>query len=174
MRKTLIPFAASTALLAAASGALAAQTAHVDLVGLGGKQVGAATLTEAPNGVLMRVEAKGLPPGWHGLHFHETGDCSKPDFSSAGAHIHAMPAHVHGLLNPAANEAGDLPNLFVSADGAGQAEFFTAQVSLTGQGARAKLLDADGAALVVHASADDHQSQPIGGAGGRIACGVIR
>jgi Cu-Zn family superoxide dismutase len=36
------------------------------------------------------------------------------------------------------------------------------------------LLDADGAALVVHEGADDHKSDPAGNAGKRIACGVIR
>ena len=36
------------------------------------------------------------------------------------------------------------------------------------------LLDADGSAIVVHASPDDHKSQPIGGAGARVACGVVK
>ena len=37
----------------------------------------------------------------------------------------------------------------------------------------AALMDEDGAALVIHAMGDDHVSQPIGGAGGRVGCGVI-
>ena len=35
------------------------------------------------------------------------------------------------------------------------------------------LLDADGSAVIIHANPDDHMTQPIGGAGGRIACGVV-
>jgi Cu-Zn family superoxide dismutase len=35
-------------------------------------------------------------------------------------------------------------------------------------------MDADGAALVIHANPDDYRSQPIGGAGDRVACAVIR
>jgi Cu-Zn family superoxide dismutase len=79
---------------------------------------------------------------------------------------------VHGLLNPAANETGDLPNLFAGADGAATAEVFSPLVSLTAAGRQA-LLDADGSALVIHAAPDDHLSQPIGGAGARVACAVI-
>jgi len=80
---------------------------------------------------------------------------------------------VHGLLNPDANESGDLPNLYVGADGKGATEVFTTYVSLDGQGGRAALQDDDGSAIVIHASPDDHMAQPIGGAGARVACAVI-
>jgi len=36
------------------------------------------------------------------------------------------------------------------------------------------LLDGDGSAVIIHEHPDDHMSQPIGGAGGRIGCGIIR
>ena len=36
------------------------------------------------------------------------------------------------------------------------------------------LLDGDGLSFLVHANRDDHVSQPIGGAGDRIACGVFQ
>jgi Cu-Zn family superoxide dismutase len=138
-----------------------------------GADAGKAELVEAPNGVLIRIEAKGLPPGWHGLHFHEKGDCSKSDFTSAGGHVHDKATMVHGLLNPDANEAGDLPNIFAGADGSATAEMFSSYVSLEGAGGRTALSDADGAAIVIHANRDDHVAQPIGGAGPRIACGAI-
>jgi len=35
------------------------------------------------------------------------------------------------------------------------------------------LLDADGSTFIAHEKPDDHVSQPIGGVGGRIACGLI-
>jgi superoxide dismutase, Cu-Zn family len=152
----------------------AAATRHVELRNNAGASAGHAMITEAPKGVLLRIEAKGLPPGWHGLHFHETGDCSKPDFTSAGGHVHDTGSdRVHGLLHPDANEAGDLPNLYVHADGTANAEFFSRFVSLAGGGERPALTAGNGSALVIHANPDDHRTQPIGGAGDRIACGVI-
>ncbi len=146
---------------------------RIDLKNSAGASVGSATVSEAPNGVLLHIEAKGLPPGWHGLHFHETGDCSKADFTSAGGHVHAMATKTHGLMNPDANEAGDLPNLYVAADGSARVDLFSTYVSLHPGGARPVLSDKDGSALVIHAAPDDYKSQPIGGAGARIACGVI-
>ena len=35
------------------------------------------------------------------------------------------------------------------------------------------LLDEDGSAVIIHENPDAHLTQPIGGAGGRIACGII-
>lgn len=138
-----------------------------------GDPAGAVKIVEAPHGVVMRIEAEGLTPGWHGLHFHEKGDCSKSDFTSAGSHVHMHATLTHGLLNPEANDSGDLPNLYAGADGKGVAEVFSPFVSLAGAHGRAALLDEDGSAVVIHASPDDHMSQPIGGAGARVACGVI-
>lgn len=151
----------------------AATTAKAAIAGPNGLS-GEATLTEAPKGVLLRVTVKGLTPGWHGLHFHAKGDCSAGDFTSAGGHVHAgADKAVHGLLNAEANDSGDLPNLYAAADGAATAELFSPLVSLSGAGGRPALLDADGSAIVIHANADDHKTQPIGGAGARVACGVV-
>ena len=146
---------------------------RIELKNSAGAVIGSASLTQAPNGLLARIDLKGAAPGWHGLHFHEKGDCSKADFTSAGGHVHGKPTMVHGLLNPDANEAGDLPNIHVHADGTAQAEVFTTYVSLVETAGREALADKDGSALVIHANPDDHKAQPIGGAGARIACGVI-
>jgi superoxide dismutase, Cu-Zn family len=164
MRRSL---ALAAALVLAASTA-SADPVTVELKTGAGASAGKATLTEAPKGVLVKIEAKGLTPGWHGLHFHEKADCSKADFTSAGAHTHGADKAVHGLLNPAANETGDLPNLYAGTDGTGHAEVFSSLTTLKA------LKDADGSALVIHAAPDDHQAQPIGGAGARVACGEIR
>ena len=82
-----------------------------------------------------------------------------------------MVAGAHGLLNPDGPEPGDLPNLFVGADGVGEMEAFSTFVSLV-DGPN-NLLDADGSTLMIHEYPDDHVSQPIGGSGPRIACGLI-
>jgi Cu-Zn family superoxide dismutase len=162
------PLIAAIALCASAAQAQAPASVTAELKNSTGQTVGSVTVTEAPKGVLLRVEAKGLSTGWHGLHLHEKGDCSKSDFTSAGGHVHGPGAAVHGLLNPKANEPGDLPNLHAGADGAGAAEVFSGLTTLKA------LRDADGSAVVIHANPDDHATQPIGGAGARVACAVIR
>ena len=149
---------------------------QVAVKGAGGKDMGSATLTDGPRGVLVRLELKGLTPGWHGLHFHEKADCSKDDFTTAGAHVHdASPTPaVHGLLNAEATDKGDLPNVYAGADGTATAEVYSIMVALKAPSGRLVLQDADGSALVVHANPDDHKAQPIGGAGPRVACAVIK
>ncbi|GBQ27864.1 Cu/Zn superoxide dismutase [Acetobacter estunensis NRIC 0472] len=151
----------------------AADEASASLIGTDGANHGTAHLTETPTGVLLRIEATHLPAGWHGLHFHEKGVCTPPKFTSAGSHVHAASPVVHGLLNPKANDDGDLPNLFVASDGTATVELHTTLVSLHGTDNRPALLDTDGSSLVIHAKPDDYTTQPIGGAGDRIACGVI-
>jgi Cu-Zn family superoxide dismutase len=129
---------------------------------------GSVTLVPAPKGVLIKVDASGLKPGWHAIHLHEKGDCSDAAFKMAGAHTHGATPAVHGLLNPAANDTGDLPNIYAAADGTAKAELFTTMVTLAG------LQDADGSAIVIHANPDDFSTQPIGGAGDRVGCAVIK
>lgn len=160
--------------LIAASPALAQSIATALVKAGDGKDAGVVTVTEAPRGVLLKLELKGLTPGWHAVHFHEKGDCGTPDFKSAGAHVHSAATTVHGLLNPDANDNGDLPNIFAGPDGSATAEIYSTLVSLKGAGDRPALLDADGSSIVVHANPDDHKTQPIGGAGARVACGVIK
>lgn len=135
---------------------------------------GSVTVTPAPRGVLLRIEATGLPPGWHAMHFHEKGDCSDPKFTSAGSHVHGAAPVVHGLLNATASDSGDLPNFYVGADGTATVEIYSTLVALMPGEDRPALKDADGAALVIHAKPDDYTTQPIGGAGERIACAVIK
>lgn len=170
MRLQFIALPAAVALLAA--GVATAQDAPVvktvTVAGKGGASAGSATLTAAPKGVIIRLELSGLTPGWHGAHLHEKGDCSAADFTSAGGHVHGAAPATHGLLNPGATEMGDLPNVFAGADGKVNAELYTTSVTL------AALTDADGSSIVVHASPDDHKTQPIGGAGARVACAVIK
>ena len=54
-----------------------------------------------------------------------------------------------------------------------RAELFTGSARLAENGPGQWLWDEDGSAVVIHANPDDHRSQPIGGAGERVACAVI-
>lgn len=138
-----------------------------------GARIGRAMLTQGPSGLLIRIEADGLTPGWHGVHIHATGVCEAP-FTSAGGHVnHGDPKASHGLLNPQGPDDGDLPNVFADAQGRVRAEVFTTAARIATDGPGQWLWDADGSALVIHANADDQTSQPIGGAGERVACGIM-
>lgn len=143
------------------------------LMNSSGARVGRAILTQGSTGLLIRIEAEGLTPGWHGVHIHATGQCAAP-FTSAGGHInHGEPKAPHGLLNAGGPDDGDLPNVFADAQGRVNAEVFTTRARIASSGPGQWLWDADGSALVIHANMDDQTSQPIGGAGDRVVCGVM-
>jgi superoxide dismutase, Cu-Zn family len=147
-------------------------TARAVFMNPDGKPIGSATLTETPTGVLISVELSSLPPGVHGFHVHEIGRCDPASgFESAGGHYNPGAAR-HGYLVEGGPHAGDMPNQTVEQDGKLKAEVFNPSVMFTS--GRAPLFDQDGSALVVHATADDHRSQPSGNAGSRLACAVIQ
>jgi len=153
--------------MAFASPALAADQASAVLKDAQGTEVGKATLTTTPSGVLISLDLTAVPPGDHAFHIHTTGKCDPPDFKSAGGHFNPE-EDKHGLMNPAGPHAGDMPNIHVPDNGKLKIELFNPLVHL-GDG----LLDDDGSAIVIHAGADDYKTDPAGDAGARIACGVI-
>jgi Cu-Zn family superoxide dismutase len=138
-----------------------------------GGEAGTVTAFRGPLGLLFRVEGQGWPAGWHGVHLHAVGKCEGPGFTSAGAHVnHAEHARPHGLLNANGGpDLGDLQNIYAAADGSAHAEVYLSGAGVTERGN--DLMDGDGLSFLVHANPDDHVSQPIGGAGPRIACGVF-
>jgi len=145
--------------------AVAQHGAHAtaSLEGPDGQEMGTVEFHGTADGILVRVDAMNLPEGPHGLHLHETGACS-PDFEAAGGHF-APDGNQHGFLDENGPHAGDLPMIFVSAEGTALADFFTQLVTLDA------LMDGDGAAVIVHAEPDTYRDPSETGA--RIACGVI-
>ena len=161
-----------------AGGALAqgSPTATAVLRDSDGNRVGSAQFVEGPNGVTITVNiTRGIEPGVHAIHIHETADLSSPDFKSAGDHFNPTSAE-HGFDNPQGPHAGDLENITVAENGT--ASYRTVNDRITLSGRPNSILDEDGSALVVHAMADDYrtnddpQSGP-GMSGDRIAAGVI-
>lgn len=148
----------------------AAPTASAKLAAADGAARGTAMVTQAADGLHVVVKAEGLTPGIHAVHVHTIGQCVAPDFTSAGGHWNPT-ARKHGKDNPDGMHMGDMPNMTVGSDGTGAIEYHIAGATIS-EGAT-PLLDADGAAVVVHAQADDNVSDPAGNAGGRIACGVL-
>ena len=116
----------------------------------------------------LRVIAKisNLSPGPHGFHIHQFGDCRAPDASSAGDHFNPGKAS-HGAPDAESRHVGDLGN--VIADESGTAKMDTVIAGLQLKGPDMII----GRSVIVHADADDLQTQPTGGSGARLACGVI-
>ena len=138
-----------------------------------GNFVANVNLFQAGDRVVVTVSASTLPAGFHGFHIHTVGACVAP-FTTAGGHFDPAAGN-H------ANHAGDLPVLLVNANGTAEAATTTDRFRLN------DLFDADGSAIIVHASPDNYANIPTryapapdattlatGDAGARIGCGVIR
>lgn len=155
--------------LALLPAAAQAQDATAKFLDAQGQEAGSATLTATPNGVLIEAEVTGLPPSsWLAFHIHETGTCDhSTGHESAGGHFNPS-GTPHGVLAEGGPHAGDMPNIWSDAEGTARVQVFNPLVTLA-EGENA----VRGRALMVHAGPDDHQTQPSGGAGDRLACAVI-
>jgi len=140
--------------------------ADVSLVRNDGSNIGTVRVFQENTGIVLRVDAHGLPPGQHGVHLHAVGSCEAPKFTSAGPHWNPTTKQ-HGHLNPNGYHMGDLGNLGVGADGKLIVALLVPEATLDG------IRDADGTALVLHAKADDEVTDPSGNSGDRVACAVL-
>ena len=138
-----------------------------------GATIGKVKLEQEGDNVALKVSVEGVAPGFHGFHVHAAGACVEP-FTTAGGHYNPG-AGTHS------NHAGDLPSLYIDADGEGEARFATDRFVLD------DLFDADGSAFILHAGRDNYANIPTdrydpdpdtttlntGDAGSRFACGVV-
>jgi Cu-Zn family superoxide dismutase len=170
----ILPLGAAIALAACATPARHSPVttlAIAPVVTATGTTAGSVSLqTGGAGSLVLTVALHGLPPGLHGIHLHMIGQCSGPAFTSAGGHLNPG-QHQHGTDNPAGSHLGDLPNLTIAPDGTASTELSinSSEAALT-----ANLFDADGTAVVIHASADDYKTDPSGNSGARIACGIFQ
>jgi Cu-Zn family superoxide dismutase len=128
---------------------------------------GKATFAQYGATVVVRANFLGLVPNRvYSLHIHEQRDCSSAE--TIGGHFNPGGAP-HGRPGGGPHHAGDLPN--VAADGEGNVSyaFETRAISLA-EGATNVL----GRAIVLSRDKDDYRTQPDGGSGPPLACGLIR
>lgn len=141
---------------------------------LNGMPAGRVELISNGQNLSLAIAATGIPEGSHGFHFHQTGKCQTPNFTSAGGHLNPAGAE-HGTMNPDGSHLGDLPNLEV-----GASRTITRNIDLTGNRPESRstildnIFDGDGTAIMIHAGPDDYRTDPSGDAGSRIACGVLQ
>ena len=125
-------------------------------------------VTFIQEGAQVRIvaEISGLSPGKHGIHIHEFGDITSIDGSSAGSHFNPRNT-THGGPEDRNRHLGDLGNM--EADRSGKAKYNRVDSRISLNGANSIV----GRAIVIKESADDFKTQPGGGAGRRVAMGVI-
>lgn len=138
-----------------------------------GKSIGTVTLNDTPYGVTFTPELTGLPAGIHGFHVHENGSCAPETkegktvpAGAAGGHFDPDKTGKH--LGPyAEGHKGDLPALYVTSDGKATYPVLAPRIK--------SVSEIKGKALMVHVGGDNHadEPKPLGGGGGRLACGVI-
>lgn len=162
---------ATIAMALACSSAMAQdKTAVAEVAPASGSKVsGTVTFTQKGDKILVQVKLAGLS-ALHGFHIHEKGDCSAPDGASAGAHFNPGAAK-HGDRSDKTRHAGDLGNIAqAQPDAPAVEDSFEVSGITIGTGGTDDIVNR---AVIVHAFPDDGRTQPTGGAGKRIGCGVI-
>ncbi|MEQ1755225.1 MAG: superoxide dismutase [Cu-Zn] SodC [Micropepsaceae bacterium] len=153
------------------SGALRVQVSKITAEGVG-QQIGTLLLMDSRSGLRIEAALGNLPPGTHGLHIHEKGDCGsgmKDGKVQAGiaAGSHYDPAATGRHAGPMGDgHKGDLPVLEVDQDGNATGMVSALHLSVA---------DVRGRAIIIHSGGDNFSDQPkpLGGGGERIACGVV-
>ncbi|MGL4829011.1 MAG: superoxide dismutase [Cu-Zn] SodC [Vibrio sp.] len=138
-----------------------------------GQSVGTVILSDSAYGTIFTPQLAGLPMGMHGFHVHANGSCGTTTKDgktvlggAAGGHYDPQNTGQHGYPWTNDNHLGDLPALYVDAQG---------QANQPVLAPRFKMEEIKGKALMVHAGGDNHSDHPmaLGGGGARIVCGVI-
>ena len=169
-RLALVGLAMASTTACMHSGADSPIIAKAELSNVQGQLSGSVVIRSGTGGPVMLVDATGLAAGVYGMHFHQTGKCETPSFTTAGGHWNPV-GRQHGLSNASGAHAGDLPNLEINSnDKAAVAVPLDASLFNGAQ----SLFDSDGAAIIIHARADDNMTDPSGNSGERILCGVLR
>jgi len=178
MKRLLSSAVAAGALLSLTAAPVFAEEASAEMYSVSedgiGESLGTVQLSDGADGLTLAVDVQGLTPGEHGFHLHQNGSC-EPAANAEGQMTAALGAGGHydpeGTAEHAGPEGeghkGDLPAFEVGSDGMAMAELTAPRLTVA---------EARGKALMIHAGGDNYsdQPQPLGGGGGRVACGVVQ
>jgi superoxide dismutase, Cu-Zn family len=130
---------------------------------------GLVTLTQVgTNRVLVKAVISGLKAhSEHGFHVHAVPDCSG-DGSRSGGHFNPD-GHPHGDPSHILRHAGAMFNIKADENGVGTTRQEVDTITLTP--GRYSII---GMPIIVRRDPDDYVSQPLGNAGPRVSCGVIK
>jgi superoxide dismutase, Cu-Zn family len=140
-----------------------------------GDAIGSINFRDTRQGLMIEPMLTGLPPGLHGFHIHTNGNCgpgpgadNQPAAGmAAGGHYDPKSTGKHRGPHTDDSHLGDLPILTVDSNG---------MAAFPSIAKRLKTSDLAGRSVMIHAGSDnfDDAPAPLGGGGGRIACGVIQ
>ncbi len=140
-------------------------------IGIGSK-IGTISVSETTYGTLFTPALSGLSEGLHGFHVHANGSCGAaekdgkmvPGLAAGG---HYDPAETKSHKGPYGDgHLGDLPALYVGSTGMATHPVLAPRIHLS---------ELKGHALMIHQDGDNYSDipKPLGGGGGRVACGVV-
>jgi Cu-Zn family superoxide dismutase len=165
--------------ICAAAGLFAAETT-VELFAAtdkgAGDKIGSVTISETQFGLLFAPSLNGVPSGIHGFHVHANGSCEPTKAAdgkitpagAAGGHFDPANTNAHKGPYDTSGHLGDLPAVYADNEGKVSYPVLAPRIK--------KISEIKGKALMLHVGGDNHADTPapLGGGGGRFACGVIK
>lgn len=128
--------------------------------------VGTISIAETKYGLMLTPHLHGLKPGLHGFHIHQNPSCGAHGMDAGG---HFDPAKTDKHLGPFNNAGhlGDLPVLYVNADGTATLPVLAPRLQ--------HIKEIEHHSLMIHEGGDNYSDIPekLGGGGARMECGVI-
>ncbi len=137
-----------------------------------GKSIGTITFSDSSEGLVIKPKLSELTPGPHGFHIHEKPSCDAADKDgkllvgqAAGGHYDPDKTGKHAGPTGEGHH-GDLPALEVTTDSHAEKPLLAPHL---------KVADISGRAIIIHEGGDNYSDtpKPLGGGGGRVACGIV-
>ncbi|MFL1780913.1 Superoxide dismutase family protein [Candidatus Hepatincolaceae symbiont of Richtersius coronifer] len=137
--------------------------------------IGTILIEETPYGLLLTLKLRGITPGLHGLAIHDNPSCEAEVVNGinvaglkAGGHYDPQQNGKHGGPFEENSHLGDLPVIYADMAGVVNYQVLAPRIK--------SISEIFNRSIIVHMNNDNYSEQPelLGGAGGRLACGIIK